>query len=99
MITPGVRDVTFGLQKCIDDAYDAGLACFLPPGRYLVSAPIVAAQVRKTPSLPRSWGNLQPFLAVFPQECMGCAWAKLHLLGRPNTFLAPDRRERAGRWH
>ena len=27
---------------CLAD--DAGLACFLPPGRYLVSAPIVASQ-------------------------------------------------------
>ena len=29
------------------------------------------AQVRKAPSWPRSWlGQLQPFIAVFPQECM-----------------------------
>jgi hypothetical protein len=29
------------------------------------------AQVRKTLSWPRSWGQLQPFIAVFPQECVG----------------------------
>jgi eukaryotic translation initiation factor 2C len=28
-------------------------------------------QVRKTPSWPRSLGQLQPFLAVYPQECAG----------------------------
>jgi hypothetical protein len=31
-------------------------------------------------------GQLQPFVAVFPQECM----ANLHILGQPNTFLAAD---------
>jgi hypothetical protein len=31
----------------------------------------VSAQVRKMPSLPRSWAKLQPLIAVFPQECMG----------------------------
>jgi hypothetical protein len=30
-----------------------------------------ARKVRKISSWPRSWGQLQPFIAVFPQECMG----------------------------
>ena len=30
---------------------------------------LMARKVRKTPSLPRC--QLQPFIAVFPQECMG----------------------------
>jgi hypothetical protein len=28
-------------------------------------------QVRQTPSWPRSWANLNFFIALFPQECMG----------------------------
>ena len=49
-------------------------------------------------------GQLQPFGAVFPQECI---WANLHLLGRPDTLLAlatsaGERRPRAPdarAWH
>jgi hypothetical protein len=38
-------------------------------------------QVRRTPCRPRSWANFSPFIALFPQECMG--QADLHLLGQP----------------
>jgi hypothetical protein len=34
--------------------------------------------------LAQKLGQLQPFIAVFPQEC----WANLQLLGQPNTLLA-----------
>jgi hypothetical protein len=37
-------------------------------------------------------GQLQPFITVFPPECM----ANLYLLGRPNTFLAASAATR--RW-
>jgi hypothetical protein len=37
----------------------------------LVAAKLALAQVRKTPSWPRSWANFSLFLAVLPQECMG----------------------------
>jgi hypothetical protein len=39
---------------------------------------------KKDAKLAQKLGQLQPFIAVFPQECM----ANLHLLGQPNTFLA-----------
>ena len=38
----------------------------------------------KDAELAQKLGQLQPFLAVFSQECM----ANLHLLGQPNTFRA-----------
>ena len=38
----------------------------------------------KDVKLAQKLGQLQPFIAVFPQECM----ANLRLLGQPNTFLA-----------
>jgi hypothetical protein len=34
--------------------------------------------------LAQKLGQLQPFIAVFPNKCM----ANLHLLGRPDTLLA-----------
>ena len=40
----------------------------------------------KDAKLAQKLGQLQPFVAVFLQECM----ANLHLLGQPNTFLAAD---------
>ena len=40
----GVVDVTVPLQRCITDAYARRLALYLPCGRYLVSAPLVAKQ-------------------------------------------------------
>jgi hypothetical protein len=38
-----------------------------------------SAQVRKTPSWTQKLGELKPFIAVFPQECMGqrIFWANL----------------------
>ena len=39
----------------------------------------------KDTELDQKLGQLQSFIAVFPQEY---AWANLHLLGQPNTFLA-----------
>jgi hypothetical protein len=39
-------------------------------------------QVRRTPlKLAQKLGRLQPFVAVFQQECMGQALANLHFLG------------------
>jgi hypothetical protein len=45
-------------------------------------------EVRKTPCRPRSWPKLQPFIAVFSQECT----AQFASFGPklPNTFLARD---------
>jgi hypothetical protein len=48
---------------------------------------VLAAKVRKTPSWPRSWANFN-FLSLYPRRN---AWANLHLLGQPNTFLAAAR--------
>ena len=42
--------------------------------------------VRKTPSWPRSWANFS-LLQMYPHRN---AWANLHILGRPNNFLAPS---------
>jgi hypothetical protein len=50
-----------------------------------------AHQVRKTLSWPRSWANFS-LLSLYSHWN---AWANLHLLGQPNTFLA--RRGRCGR--
>jgi hypothetical protein len=38
----------------------------------------------KDAKLAQKLGQLQPFPALFPRECM----ANLHILGQPNTFLA-----------
>ena len=38
----------------------------------------------KDAKLAQKLGQLQPFVAVFLQECM----ANLHLLGQPNSFFA-----------
>jgi hypothetical protein len=40
----------------------------------------------KDAKLAQKLGQLQPFIAVFRQECI--AWANLYILGQPNTFLA-----------
>ena len=42
------------------------------------------AQVRKTPSWPRSWANF----SLLPLCSHRNAWANLRLLGQPNSFLA-----------
>ena len=44
----------------------------------------VLAEVSKTPSWPRSWANFS-LLQLYSHRN---AWANLHLLGQPNTFLA-----------
>ena len=43
-----------------------------------------APRSEKDAKLAQKLGQLQPFIAVLPQECM----ANLHLLRHPNTFLA-----------
>ena len=62
-------------------------------------------QDEKDAKLAQKLGQLQPFIAAFPQECI---WGNLHLLGQPNTFFSlaqarAHRRERyggprGGRW-
>jgi hypothetical protein len=42
-----------------------------------VNRPRSGDQVRKPPSLPRSWANFSPFQPYFYSN----AWANLHLLG------------------
>jgi hypothetical protein len=42
------------------------------------------AQVRRTPRWPRSWANFSVLWLYSHRN----AWANLHLLGQPNTFLA-----------
>jgi hypothetical protein len=42
------------------------------------------AQVRKTPSWPRSWANFSLLQLCFHSN----AWANLHVLGQPDTLLA-----------
>ena len=44
----------------------------------------ISAQVRKTPSWPRSWANFS-LLSLYSHWN---AWANWHLLGQPDTFLA-----------
>jgi hypothetical protein len=41
-------------------------------------------KVSKPPSWPRSWASSSPFKLCSRVD----AWASLHLLGQPNTFLA-----------
>ena len=48
--------------------------------------PSSGAQVRTTPSWPRSWANLSLFCLYSHRN----VWANSHLLGQPNTFLAQD---------
>jgi hypothetical protein len=43
-------------------------------------------KVRKAPSWPRSWANFS-LLQLYSHRG---AWANLHLLGQPDTFLAAD---------
>jgi alpha-D-xyloside xylohydrolase len=45
-------------------------------------------QVRKMPSWPRSWANFSLSQLYSHRN----AWANLHILGQPNTFLASARR-------
>ena len=49
----------------------------------------VDRQVRKTPSWLRSWANC----SLLQQYSHRHAWANLHLLGQPNTFLAAGERQ------
>jgi hypothetical protein len=42
------------------------------------------SEVRKIPSWPRSWANFSLLWLYFYRN----AWANLHILGQPNTFLA-----------
>jgi hypothetical protein len=45
--------------------------------------------------LAQKLGQLQPFVAVFPQECM----ADSHRLGRPDARLAEGRARGPARYH
>ena len=45
----------------------------------------VVGESERDAKLSQKLGRLQPFIAVFAQECMGLG--NLHLLGQPNTFL------------
>jgi hypothetical protein len=49
----------------------------------------IAGQVRKPPSWPRSWANFS-LLQLYSRRK---AWANLHVLGQPNTFLASGERQ------
>jgi hypothetical protein len=49
-------------------------------------------QVRKTSSRPRSWANFDLFYLYSHRN----ARANWHILGQPNTFIAPVRRARLG---
>ena len=75
----GVTDTTVALQAAIVAAYDAQLALFLPPGRYLVSDTLWANQSNYGSSLPV---NLRP-----------ARWRTNVILGstlnRPTIVLAP----------
>ena len=75
----GATDTTARLQAAISAAYEAQLALFLPPGRYLVSATLWANQSNYGSSLPV---NLRP-----------ARWRTNVLLGstvqRPVIVLAP----------
>jgi hypothetical protein len=44
-------------------------------------------KVRKAPSWPRSWANFSPLQLYSHRN----AWANLHILGQPYTFLAEGR--------
>jgi hypothetical protein len=44
------------------------------------------SQVKNISSWPRSWANFSLFWLYSHRN----AWANLHLLGQPNTFLAAD---------
>jgi hypothetical protein len=46
---------------------------------------VLGAQVRKAPSWPRSWANFSSPLSLHSHWD---AWANLHVLGQPDTFLA-----------
>lgn len=76
----GTTDTTAALQAAIVAAYDAQLALFLPPGRYLVSDTIWANQSNYGSSLPV---NLRP-----------ARWRTNVILGsmtdRPTIVLAPQ---------
>ena len=50
----------------------------------LAPAEQIDPKVRKMPSWPRSWANFS-LLQLYSHRN---AWANLHLLGQPNTFLA-----------
>jgi hypothetical protein len=69
------------------------------PGKKLQIEPGFPGQVKKTPSLPRSLTNFSHLQLYSHMN----AWANLHLLGQPNTFLAPEplprARQPAGRAH
>ena len=59
----------------------------------LKKAKLKVAQVRKTPSWPRSWVNFS-LLSLYSHRN---AWANLHLLGQPDAFLAARRRKSSRR--
>lgn len=69
----GANDSTAALQKCIERAYVANLALFLPVGRYLVSDTLTVAQA--------DGGDITPFSPVpAPVNEVPCRF-------RPNVLL------------
>ena len=50
--------------------------------------PVRERQSEESAKLVQKLGRLQPFIALYSHWNL---WANLHLLGQPNTFLAPAR--------
>jgi hypothetical protein len=82
-----------GTEKTIK----AGESYLIPPGHLPAmeedAVMVEFSQVRK---LAQNSGQLQPFIAVFPQNDRN-AWANLHLLRQPNTCLTPGHDLHRGR--
>jgi hypothetical protein len=66
------------------DVMIARLSSRLKPARWQDRAWLAS---EKDAKLAQKLGQLQPFIAVFPQRYR-TAWTNLHILGQPNTFLA-----------
>jgi hypothetical protein len=56
----------------------------LAVGRRVIQMPLSEKDIK----LAQKLGQPQPFIVVFPQECMGQLVSFAYLLGQPNTFLA-----------
>ena len=78
---------------CHERDEEGGLLFYNPiASLFLQSTPEAASflfergvpKVSKPPSWPRSWASSSPFKLCSSVD----AWASLHLLGQPNTFLA-----------
>jgi hypothetical protein len=74
--------IEFGSDS--DDIACFSLYCIVWGARVGCIIDRVPGIVRKTPSWPRSWANF----SLLWLYSFWNAWANLHLLGQPNTFLA-----------